>query len=874
MEMPVDQENKVFSSVNMAMDAKKDGVAIVMRRNDTSGTIMTVDILKRKYNNPNSKVTEQQIIEIALKSELERLADEAMESGASLLISKEQIKDYPCLLVPDVKIAFFKLAVSYVGLFNIKKIQITGSYGKTSMWQLITHVLVVSGKNVHKNALNFNDHRGVINAIFKLEHDHEYYIQETQEGPIPWVVELASMILKPDIGIITNIGATHLSHMQTKDRIARCALKIEGGMPADGLLILNGDDYLIKREARIAKVPIVYYGTRYINVDYLATNIQQSYDGISFDISYGEDKTETRRVKMATIGEHNAYNALAVFATCKKLGLTEDEIINGIESFKSEGIRQNLTNVNGRTLYLDCYNASIETMIATIKIISEITLKEDTGRRVAILGNINELAGQNEVGHKQVGYAALQSDIDILICYGYSAALIGEIAQENPNIQVFTTEDYDYLIQLIREETRPGDFILVKASRGSYMENAVDIALGTYFGFDAEESTKSNEIVTIGDFLVNVNANRTTITGYAGSGGEIHIPHKLNDNILFGISKEAFANNHSITHVVIPKTLKVIGEHAFCGCANLTKVQVPVSVVNIGEGAFADSPCVIWGKPGSFAESYAYENSIEFAKDIEYTIADIAFKSVNIDDVNDLCVLELINTWHKIKSVPEKSKFVKAEYFTTVVKNDIVVAHKQVMQMAKNMLDAAKKGSVDKFYVIAGYRNLEEQGQLYEQNPKDGTTAQPWHSEHHSGLALDIFPSSMAVKSDEIVKDSTPQFKWLADNAHRFGFILRYPEGKENITGVPYEAWHFRYVGRVHAYYMWQNNLVFEEYIGLLKERKQITVDIYGTQYYVFYQMLENGFIQVPQGIEYDVSSDNTGGYIITADPITFIAEN
>jgi len=871
MEMSADQENRTFSSINMAMDAKKDGVAVVMRRTDSDMSKKMIDILTKKYRNAKAaeKITDKQILDLAEEYELHELADYAIKKGARLLITKAQIKNYPCLIVPSENAALFSLAACYVKLFDTRIIQITGSFGKTSMWQLIYHVLTVNGKNVHRNALNGNDHRKVINAIFDLEYAHEFYVQETQEGPVSWVVEEASKMLKPEIGIITNIGATHLEHMQTKDNIARCMLKIQEGMPPNSLLILNGDDHLLKMEARNAKVPTVYYGTRYINADYLATNIQHPHDGVNFNITYGENKSQSRQVKMAMIGEHNAYNALAVFAACKKLGLTDDEIINGIESFKPEGIRQNLTTVNGRTLYLDCYNASIETMTATIKILSETALERKAGRRVAILGNINELGSQNEMGHKQVGYAVLQSNIDILICYGRNAAFIAEIAQENPDIKIFKTEDFDHLIALIREETKPGDFILVKASRGAYMEVAVDAALGTYFGFDAEEGYKSSTNVMIGDFEVNINTHLTTITGYVGTDSHVNIPYKLNGNVVFGIGKEAFVNNNSIKAVMIPQKAKVIGERAFCGCTKLHKVVVPNSVTNIGSDAFANSPCVIYGRPGSFAESYANENSIAFMHDVEQTIADVVFKPVNVEGINDSGELVLINHQYSIENIPEKSKLTQAELFVSVVQNDTVFANKQVLKMAKQMLNTAKRESVGVFYAVAGYRSIEEQQMLHEQNAKDGTTAKPWHSEHHTGLALDIFSSNDMVKSNGIARENTPQFKWLADNAHRFGFILRYPVNKQDITGVPYEPWHFRYVGRVHAYYMWQNELVLEEYISLLKAHGQMIVNIYGSEHYVFYQVLENDFIRLPQNGEYDVSNDNTGGCIITVDAAT-----
>ena len=111
----------------------------------------------------------------------------------------------------------------------------------------------------------------------------------------------------------------------------------------------------------------------------------------------------------------------------------------------------------------------------------------------------------------------------------------------------------------------------------------------------------------------------------------------------------------------------------------------------------------------------------------------------------------------------------------------------------------------------------------------------------------------------------TPEAAWLAANAPRFGLILSYPAHKQDITGLPYEPWHFRYVGGVHAQIMAERDFVLVEYIEFLQERGVYQTTFDGRSYYVLYQRPQNGMISLPEDLDFRVSSANTGGYIVTA---------
>jgi len=167
---------------------------------------------------------------------------------------------------------------------------------------------------------------------------------------------------------------------------------------------------------------------------------------------------------------------------------------------------------------------------------------------------------------------------------------------------------------------------------------------------------------------------------------------------------------------------------------------------------------------------------------------------------------ELVNRTHAIKGEPEK---LVSAYPTVPVRETGVMLHPEALEALQAMFAQATTEGIQGLYLSSGYRSYDEQAQVHAK-AKDKSYAQPpGHSEHQTGLAADIL--ALNVAQDRLA--SSKQGRWLAENAWRFGFILRYPEGKQDITGIAYEPWHFRYVGQPHAQYCYENNLCLEEYL-------------------------------------------------------------
>ena len=237
--------------------------------------------------------------------------------------------------------------------------------------------------------------------------------------------------------------------------------------------------------------------------------------------------------------------------------------------------------------------------------------------------------------------------------------------------------------------------------------------------------------------------------------------------------------------------------------------------------------------------------------------------SVTADDITQ-GPLVLINHDHEVddRAVTEDlltlSKHPKLLKGFTISDDSIQVA-RDMLASFQVMVDDAKKDDVTHFVINSSYRSKAVQAELYE--TKGADIALPaGASEHNLGLSMDIGSSLGLMENAE-------EGKWLAKNAAKYGFILRYPEDKTDITGIQYEAWHFRYVGLPHSLIMQQHDWVLEEYIDYLKTHDRLTETVDGVRYTVFYQDVAetgNTDIQLPLKRSYTISGDNDNGVIVT----------
>lgn len=238
-------------------------------------------------------------------------------------------------------------------------------------------------------------------------------------------------------------------------------------------------------------------------------------------------------------------------------------------------------------------------------------------------------------------------------------------------------------------------------------------------------------------------------------------------------------------------------------------------------------------------------------------------------------------------SVLEMNAETERTHFTAV-DNTYMILRPVYEPMATMIDDFYELYQNDTLIIYGSYRTNEYQQQLYDNftasTEGDGEApivAKPGFSEHETGYAFDF---SETVNLDY---QGTGDFAWINENSYKYGFIVRYPEDKEDITEFRYEPWHFRYVGVPHANYMTENNLCLEEYIDLLRENYSYSgehlefSDSEGANYEVYFYPSDDSSevtdVAVPSGYRYDISGNNVDGFIVTVhkdEPVAFGEEN
>ena len=394
---------------------------------------------------------------------------DVFEKGALAVLSEVAL-DHPAgpyILVDSTTEAMKKIATFYRKQLDIKVVGITGSVGKTSTKEMIASVL--SQKySVLKTAGNFNNEIGLPLTIFNIRAKHQVAVLEMGISDFGEMHRLSTMS-QPDICVITNIGLCHLENLGTRDGILKAKTECFEHMQPDGTVILNGDDDKLCTKKVVGGKPAIFYGMGkepLLSADrepmaeksIYATDVKNlGLDGMQAHIYTPE---EDFMAHIPIPGEHNVYNALAGTAVGLELGLTIQEIQQGIANAQTISGRTNVIHTAGMTVIDDCYNANPVSMKASIEV-----LANTAGRRIAVLGDMGELGENESALHYSVGEAVGQFGIDVLFCAGKLASEYARAAaSSNVNCQIYYYETVEKLLPELLAFVKEGDTILVKAS--------------------------------------------------------------------------------------------------------------------------------------------------------------------------------------------------------------------------------------------------------------------------------------------------------------------------------------------------------------------------------------------------------------------------
>jgi len=371
-----------------------------------------------------------------------------------------------CFLVPDTLDALQRLAAYWRRRFmNCRVIGVTGSVGKTTTKEIIAAVLRQRFATLQSFG-NYNNEIGLPLTMLSLHSQVQWVVQEMAMYGLGEIAHLAQ-IAQPEIGVVTNVGPTHLARLGSLERIAQAKAELVQALPMDGLAVLNGDDQRVRSMARQAKAKrILYYGLE-PQSDLWADELESlGLEGLRLRFRFGEQSVYA---KLPLLGRHSVYAALAAAAVGLSLGLAWDEVIAGLQDRTAQVRLMVVPGLHGVTILDDTYNASPASTIAALNLLSEMD-----GRKVAVLGGMLELGRYQEEGHQLVGRRAAEA-VAVLLTVGELGKSIAEeaLAVGMPRERVYTAVDNDEAVAVLQQVLREGDFVLVKGSRGIAMENIV-----------------------------------------------------------------------------------------------------------------------------------------------------------------------------------------------------------------------------------------------------------------------------------------------------------------------------------------------------------------------------------------------------------------
>ncbi|MCR5468982.1 MAG: UDP-N-acetylmuramoyl-tripeptide--D-alanyl-D-alanine ligase [Lachnospiraceae bacterium] len=381
-----------------------------------------------------------------------------MEQGALCAIGEVEQEEYygPYILVESTLKAMRDIAEYYVDVMETRVVGITGSVGKTSTKEMIASVLSVHF-NVHKTAGNFNNEIGLPLTVFGIRDEHEIAILEMGISDFGEMHRLAQ-IDKPDIMVITNIGLCHLENLKSRDGILKAKTECLDHMDKDSVVVLNADDDKLVSFDGHPEIIRAYYSAEDSSRNIHAEDIDdKGLQGIDFTLVVDGESVS---VHEPLPGMHNISNALAAAAVAHELGLTIEEIKQGIENASTIGGRSNFIKVKGITIIDDCYNANPVSMKASLDV-----LDKAEGRKIAVLGDMGELGDTEKELHYSVGEHCAGTSIDAVFTAGnLSKEIIKALKDHGSKAELKAFDTKEELIDYLNGYKKEGDTILVKAS--------------------------------------------------------------------------------------------------------------------------------------------------------------------------------------------------------------------------------------------------------------------------------------------------------------------------------------------------------------------------------------------------------------------------
>ena len=413
------------------------------------------------------------VLFVALKGENfngEDFAADALKKGATaVLVSKNFDKnlDGITLKVDDTLKAYLQIAEAWRDRFDIPIVAVTGSNGKTTTKDLTAAALNSFG-HVQKTSGNFNNEIGVPMTLLSLNDKHTAAVVEIGMRGLGQIEALAQVV-KPNIGIVTNVSETHIELLGSLENIARAKGELVTEIQNGGTIILNADNIYTRQMKNLVKdgVKVLTYALEH-EADFVAKNILIGSVSTEFVLSFRGREYD---FEIPMLGRHNVSNALAAIAAGYACGLSVPEVQRGFSTLTTTKMRFEVIRRDGLTIVNDAYNASPASMRAAIRTTSEVY----DGRLIAVLGDMLELGDISERVHREIGAELVENKFDTLITLGKLGKFIADGARDAGLKNIYTFDTHEDAAKKILEIVREGDTILFKASHVMHMEKIIEL---------------------------------------------------------------------------------------------------------------------------------------------------------------------------------------------------------------------------------------------------------------------------------------------------------------------------------------------------------------------------------------------------------------
>ena len=399
------------------------------------------------------------------------LGEAAGKKIAAAVIDQKKIQaslpDCAVLAVEEPRRALGQLAAAYRRRFDLPVVAVGGSNGKTTTKELLASVLRQKFSTLWSVA-SFNNDIGVPLTLLRLANTHEAAVLEAGTNHPGELAPLIKMVA-PKFGVITSIGREHLEFFGDLAGVAQEEGWLAELLPAEGTVFINGDGEWTEKILARTNAKVVRAGLGKKN-GWRADKIRLDKNGVTFRVA-GPPENFCGEYRINLLGRHQVTNALLAIAAAAELGLSREEIQRGLADCAPPKMRLQLWEANGVRVLDDAYNANADSTLAALETLCDLPLQ---GRRVAVLGDMEELGAHAVAAHAEIGKRVAELGIGQLFAVGKMAPVLAAAARSAGLSRVIEFTAVDAAVGAVRNFLKPGDVVLLKASRASRLEKLAE----------------------------------------------------------------------------------------------------------------------------------------------------------------------------------------------------------------------------------------------------------------------------------------------------------------------------------------------------------------------------------------------------------------